>query len=383
MSYKAQPTTCFTGIEYNQNLLALNRWVRSATWEGLAEPNGNVSEEMVKYYADLAKGGVGMIITTCMFFDEERNGVTGFNQAGLATDEMVATHKALVDACHAEETPVVAQINHSGAAAPPFPNLVRQVFSETVPPMEMPHNVMTIEEIEAIEDGFVQAAIRCKEIAGYDGVQIHAAHGYLVNQSLSDLTNNRTDKYGEDRTLFLCNIACKIRAAVGPDYPVLMKLNGDDCLHEGELQIEAKGHTIAQSVEIIKKLVDVVDTVEVSGGSQIAGPKAMPIRKGNHYKVENQGYFKEYAKAVKQAVGDKMRVISVGGIRSVAGANQLIEGGFCDAVSMSRPFIAQPDVVNQMFADEGLKIKCNSCFKCMPYSFQNKVSIRCVKDLKE
>ncbi len=365
------------------NLELKNRWVRSATWEGMANDDGSVTEGLVKFYKTLAESGLGLIISSHTFIDLP--GKAGFKMTGIQTDDIAKTHIPLVEACHSEGVPIACQINHCGAATSvkgAVPVVLCRFDGDADKQKAcMIHpeaHVLTTEELEQIEDAFVAAAVRAKEIAGYDAVQLHAAHGYFISQTLSDIMNQRTDKYGEDRTLFIRNTVRKMREAVGPDYPILVKINGEDCLDTEEGK--PSGNTIDQTVALLSSL-DGLDAAEISGGSYLASPAKGTIRRGNFFPVAKQGYFKEQAMKVKAAVGDKMKIISVGGIRTVPGANAILDAGI-DAVAMSRPLIAEPNLIKLLKEDETLeRVKCTSCAKCLGHMFKTEEPICCAKHM--
>ncbi len=363
------------------NLELKNRWVRSATWEGMANDDGSVTEGLVKFYKTLAESGLGLIISSHTFIDLP--GKAGFKMTGIQTDDIAKTHIPLVEACHSEGVPIGCQINHSGTytdvrgAIPPV--LCRfdgDADKQKACKIHPEAHVLTTEELVQIEDAFAAAAVRAKEIAGYDAVQIHCAHGYIINESLSGIYNQRTDKYGDDRTLFIRNTVRKVRDAVGPDYPILVKINGDDFIEAEEGK--PCGNTIDQIVALLATL-DGLDAAEISGGSYLAPPTKGPVRRGNFFPVAKQGYFKEQAMKVKAAVGEKMKIISVGGIRTVPGANAILDAGI-DAVAISRPLIVEPHLIKLLQENETIeRVKCTSCGKCLTHMLETEETLFCAK----
>jgi 2,4-dienoyl-CoA reductase-like NADH-dependent reductase (Old Yellow Enzyme family) len=214
---------------------------------------------------------------------------------------------------------------------------------------------MTQKEITDTVRSFGQAADRVKK-AGCDAVEIHGAHGYLISQFLSPATNKRTDKYGgplENRTRFLFQVYRAVRKAVGKDFPVLIKLNCKDFVRGGLKETDA--------LSIAKQLDKMgIDAIEVSGGVPAAGPLSparLKIRKAS-----DEAYFLPIAKKIKRQVS--VPIILVGGIRSLASINDILESGQADCISMSRPFIREPHLIKRWKKGDRKKATCISCNKC-------------------
>lgn len=217
------------------------------------------------------------------------------------------------------------------------------------------------------------AAQRARE-AGFDGVQLHAAHGYLMNQFLSPLFNKRTDDYGgtvENRYQVLRNVLKKVRSTVGDEFPILIKLNSQDYL-EG-------GLTLEDSLKIGRLLQeDGIDAIELSGGTLQSG-KLMPSRMGITNE-EKEAYFLEAAKVFKEQI--KVPLILVGGLRSLTVAERIVEQGFADYISMSRPFVREPDLIKRWKAGDVRKATCLSDNQCFGPAMAGE-GIYCVVEKKE
>jgi 2,4-dienoyl-CoA reductase-like NADH-dependent reductase (Old Yellow Enzyme family) len=216
---------------------------------------------------------------------------------------------------------------------------------------------MTTQDIREIVDAFAGAARRAKS-AGFDGVQVHSAHGYLLSQFLSPIYNRRRDEYGEDvrnRARIHLEIYDAVRQAVGKDYPILIKMNCRDFAENG-LSLE-------DSVQIAGLFAGAgFDAIELSGGL-LTNKELSPCRPGIN-SVDKEAYFKEEARVFKQEVG--IPLILVGGVRSIEVAEQLIADGVADYISMSRPFIREPDLVNRWKAGDRSRSSCKSdnlCFR--------------------
>jgi 2,4-dienoyl-CoA reductase-like NADH-dependent reductase (Old Yellow Enzyme family) len=259
---------------------------------------------------------------------------------------------------HKQGGRIIAQITHAGL----FSNttLTRRVALAPSALEEYPklhHRMLSIEEIHDIEESFSEAALRAKR-SGFDGIQIHAAHGYLLSQFLSPVFNKRIDDYGgslENRARFPLEVLRSVRVAVGRDYPVLIKMNSEDFLNGG---LNAK-----DSLEFAHMLQqEGIDAIELSGGTDVSG-RMGPIRLG--IKTANQeAYFREAGKMFKKALD--IPIILVGGIRSFEVAENLVLEGYADYVSMSRPFIREPFLVKRWASGDVSGAKCvsdNECFK--------------------
>jgi 2,4-dienoyl-CoA reductase-like NADH-dependent reductase (Old Yellow Enzyme family) len=332
-----------------------NRFVRSATWEGMAGDDGSVTQALVDLMARLAEGGVGLIISSHAYIKPE--GQAGPKQLGVYQEALVPGLGQMTRAVQEQGGRIVLQLAHAGGFAnskltgqtPLAPSAV-EGFSK-IPPKEM-----TPEDIWEVTEAFGLAARRAKA-AGFDGVQIHAAHGYLLSQFLSPLYNKRLDEYGgtvENRYRVLGQVLRKVRSTVGDDFPVLIKLNSQDFL-EGGLSLE-------DSVKIGGWLQeDGIDAIELSGGTLKSGPLS-PSRLGITAE-EKEAYFTEGARAFKEKV--TVPLLLVGGMRSWPVAERIIEQGIADYISMSRPFIREPGLIRRWQSGDLRPAFClsdNQCF---------------------
>ncbi len=346
-----------------------NRLVRSATWEGMAEDDGTPTIDTVNFTAGLAEGGVGLIISGYAFIHPLGRGLP--HQTGAHIDAMVGPLTRVSDAVHKCGGLVALQIVHAGGQTkadwlggqPLGPSaMVNPAFGEQVAELSK-------QQIADIAGMFALAAARGKA-AGFDAVQLHGAHGYLINQFLSPNTNQRGDEYGgsvENRGRFCYEVYMAVRRAVGPRYPVFIKLNSDDAL-EGGLEL-------ADALLVAKELDRLgIDGIEVSGGVPAAGKKS-PSRLVTA--PEEEGYFLANAQAIKAQV--KCPVISVGGWRSRPRIEAALDQ--VDAVSMSRPFIRQPHLANLWKSGQSAAATCISCGQCFRYGMKGGVA--CGQEIKE
>ncbi len=331
-----------------------NRLVRSATWEGMCEADGRPTEKLAKCYGDLAGGGVGLIISGYTFVRPEGKQLPG--KMGIHTDDFAGEMRALTRAVHDKHGKICIQLVHAGgqtdaATAGRRPLAPSAVEVEQFP--ECPRE-LSIEDIASVVAAFGEAARRAKDY-DFDAIELHGAHGYLINQFLSPLTNRRKDQYGgsiENRCRFLMEVYRVVREAVGNDYPVLIKLNGADNLHGG-LCIEDAVYAA--------RLLDRagIDAIEVSGGTSASGDKT-PVRKKIE-KPDQEAYNLSLAREIKKAV--QCPVMAVGGFRSFDVAEKAIRDGM-DYVSMARPFIREPDLANRWSRGDTSPAKCISCNGC-------------------
>lgn len=340
-----------------------NRLVRSATWEGLASAEGFVTPALEKAMLELVDGGVGLIITGHMFVAEQ--GRAGERQLAICSDEYINGLRSMVKNVHEKGGVIVAQLAHAGGHAAqgitgmpavgpsPFVRKDGELCQE-----------MSEEDIDAMVYSFEQAASRAVA-AGFDGVQIHAAHGYGLSQFLSPHINIRTDMYGgsfENRIRPLVRVYEGIRRAVGDAYPVTMKINCEDYV-EGGLQLE-------DSVSVIKGLALLgLDAVEISGGLLTSSPTKSSVRVGRFDTPAKEAWYREAAKAVREHT--KLPIMLVGGLRSFSVGEGLLAEGLIDFVSMSRPLLREPALLKRWAAGDLRKAECISCNKCFTVLINN------------
>jgi len=218
--------------------------------------------------------------------------------------------------------------------------------------MTRAHREMTDEEIEGIMSDFVAAAVRGRE-AGFDAVQLHGAHGYLMSQIQSTIFNHRTDRWGgsaENRRRFHLEVIRRTRKALGNGFPLMIKFGVQDDM-EGGLSLEEGLETARQMV------AEGIDAIEVSAG---VGQSAQVTKEGE----PERWYFRERTAAVKQAV--TVPVIAVGGIRSLEMAQGIVDSGDADLISMCRPFIREPGLLTRWQKGDTAPARCISCNRCFP-----------------
>jgi len=343
------------------NLTLRNRFMRSATAERLSEPDGTPKPELARMMAELARGGVGLIVLGHTFVRPD--GKASVGMAGLWRDEQVPAFAHIAEAVHAEGGVIAIQINHGGRQANPTFVDGPLLAPSALPPSEWEpaHRELAPDEIGALIDCYGEAARRVKE-AGFDAVQIHGAHGYLVSQFLSPHANRRHDEWGgsvENRSRFLREVAGRVRQRVGRGYPVLIKLGLADFI--------PGGLTLEDGLKVVEMLEDMdIDLLEISGG---AGPGNA---RANIRSEEDEAYFLPWAREARQRT--RLPIALVGGIRSLPVMQSVIDEGAADIISMSRPFIREPDLVKKLANGIATRASCISCGLC---SQHNDVPTRC------
>ncbi|MEA4857759.1 MAG: NADH:flavin oxidoreductase [Solidesulfovibrio sp.] len=334
-----------------------NRFVRSATAEGLAAPDGSVTDRLEAAMKALAVGGVGLVISGHAYV--EKRGQAGLGQMGVHLPAMEAGVARLARCVHAHGGRFVVQLAHAGCRADPA------LSGEPAVGPSAPEGAdggacqaMTAEDLARLEAAFAAAAALCRD-AGADGVQIHAAHGYGISQFLSPRTNRRQGAYGgslENRARLLLEIVGSIRGLVGRDFPLLVKINSEDFL-EG-------GMDAAESRRVVAWLETAgVDAVELSGGTLDSG-RLSPVRPGRFPLPEGEAWYREAARAVK-AAGLGIPLALVGGVRSLETAEELVASGTADLLALSRPLIREPGLVARWQSGDRTPSAClsdNLCF---------------------
>jgi len=357
-----------------------NRFVRSATYEGMATEEGYVTDQHVELYKTLAKGGVGLIITGYSYVQE--SGKAFDKQMGVNNDDYISGLSRIAETVHknGDNCKVALQIAHCGHQSRFLENTIAPSAQEEKLTRKIPHK-MTIEEIRDTVDAFSQAIRRAKE-AGFDAVQLHGAHGYLITQFLSPYINKRTDDYGgsiENRTRFLEEIYNKSVELVGKDFPIFIKMNGVDFV-EG-------GITISESTEVARRLEKIgYAAIEVSAGIwEVAKlkkkdlgwkPTFLPESRIFIGTMNEPAYNLAYAKEFKRVLD--IPVIIIGGINSLDLVEHILTNNSADFVSFSRPLIREPDLPNRWMKGIGnQKVDCIFCNGCLATTVTP--GLRCAK----
>lgn len=345
-----------------------NHFIRSATWDGMGFNDGTFSPAQIELFNNLSRGGAGLL--TSGFIAVTPQGRRNREQNLLCENRHIQSLRKIVAVVKREDTALIAQLVHCGGYACTdttklpivAPNASREPIFEETP------QALTEIEIKDVVIKFAEAASRARE-AGCDGVQIHAAHGYLVSQFLSPCTNQREDNYGgspENRARFLIEVYEKVRKYVGTDFTITIKINGSDYFKDG-LECE-------ESLKVTHKLAELgLDGVEVSGGNPISKPLTpipQAIKAG-----DNEVPFKDEILAFTESLS--IPVAAVAGIRSLETIEKLIAKGV-SLISLCRPLICEPDLINQWQAGREEPSRCTSCNRCFIPAFKGK-GIMCNK----
>ncbi|WP_425057867.1 NADH oxidase [Sporomusa carbonis] len=328
-----------------------NRIVMPPMVTNYAASDGAVTERFKAYHQARAKGGVGLIIVEAAYV--QVNGKGFQNQVGIHKDELISGLRNLTDAVHSYGAKIAVQLYHAGRQTTSKVTGMSVVAPSPIPcpvKQEMPKE-LSVDEIKELVEAFGQAARRAKE-AGFDAIEIHAGHGYLVNQFLSPYSNKRTDEYGgtcENRMRFPLEVIRRVREEVGESFPMIYRMSAEEYV--------AGGLTLEETTVFAKKLVEVgISALHISGG--VYESSAMIIQPA----AITQGCFVENAAAIKKAINGEVPVIVAGRIKDPVMAEQIIREGKADLVSMGRALLADPELPKKVAEGKAETIrKCIAC----------------------
>jgi len=369
-----------------------NRFVRSATVENMARESGEITTELIKFYTRLAKGEIGLIIPGYMYIHPSGQSVRF--QTGIYNDDLIHGLKKITDTIHKQDGKVAFQIAHAGIQT--YKGLIGKLPSGPSGKILNPSTLtkskeMLEEEIFDSIQAFADAAERAVA-ANADAVQLHAAHGYLINQFLSPFYNRRSDDWGgseENRFRFLKEIILKVKSILPRDIPLLIKLNSNDYTFKD-------GITPPVAAKYAQWLTNLgIDAIEVSCGSahfaifqmcrgevpvkeitQYFPDKLKPLAEKvmqdmvGKYDFE-EGYNLEAGKSIKSKIGE-IPLMLVGGLRSFNYMEDIVKRNYTDFISISRPFIREPFLVKNFKEGKTNKaacISCNRCFAAIPNDY--------------
>jgi len=342
-----------------KNMELRNRFVRSATGDGAAEKTGYVSERQIDLYSKLADGGVGLIITGITYVHP--SGHISFSQNSIATDEYISNFKRLTTSVHKRGAKIAVQLFHGGREAARLRNSTNK---EAVAPSVISgdhykgkYRSMTEAEIWVLIQAFGDAAKRAKE-AGFDSVQVHAAHGYIFSQFLSPHTNRRSDIWGgelEKRIRFHREVYLDIRRKVGKEYPVLIKLGVQDGFPEGLEFREGM-----QAAQLLSQWG--YDALEISLGLRGEWYEGTEFRTQIDC-IGREAYYRQWCREIKGQVN--VPVMMVGGFRSFELMEEVIHKNEADFISLCRPLIREPGIIKEWEKGSRRKSECISCNQCL------------------
>ena len=356
-----------------KNMALANRFVRSATFDR-SDENGHVTPTLLHNYSTLARGGVGLIITGLT--SVHPNGQVAPRQTSITDTASIQGFKELTNIVHSNGAKIAMQLAHAGRNsantkdAKDGPALAPSVIQEDPYFNATNYRALIEEEIWEIIEAFGDAGQRAKT-AGFDAVQLHAAHAYLPSQFLSPFTNKRTDRWGgtlENRLRFHCEICHALRRNVGEEFPILIKLGVQDGFPGGLELTEGKkaAYLLTQAG---------FDAIEVSQGLRGAVYAGTEFRAGIN-SPDKEAYFRQWSKEVKECVD--VPVMLVGGLRSMEVMAGIVENGEADFVSMSRPLIREPELINLWKGGTMRKAACISCNRCGE-ALRNGEAVHCVQ----
>ena len=336
-----------------------NRFIRSAVWMKGTTPDSRLNEFMIHTYRDLARGGSGLIITGYAHIsqDEQPNP----NMIGIYDDSFIEELREFTQMIHSNGSKVALQIAYGGSQSY-HPDAQRMNILAPSPVKNRATGLIpkeaSVEEIQEIVKKFGAAARRAKE-AGFDAVQIHGAHGYLLSSFLTPYYNRRSDEYNGDihnRARIIYEVYEEVRNQVGEEFPIMIKLNFDDFMDPGE------GLVFEDAFEVFKKLDSMgIDAFEVSATNQSSGKDLAPARTGIS-SPDKQSYFRNATSKIAEAV--KAPVILIGGNRSMDLMEEILNETEIEFVSLGRPLLAEADLINKWKKDRRYNPKCVSCNQC-------------------
>jgi 2,4-dienoyl-CoA reductase-like NADH-dependent reductase (Old Yellow Enzyme family) len=337
-----------------------NRFVRSATMDNMGS-NGMVTQAQLDLYRDLSLGEVGLIISSGIF--PSQNGQAGQGQLGAHTDETIPSLKKITDVVHKNNGKVAAQLLHGGWLC--NPDFIRQ---QPIGPSSLIHPAsgisikgLSTDEVYEVIEQFIQAGRRLIE-AGFDAIQFHGAHSWLISAFLSPVTNKREDEFGgsaEKRANFVAQIYKGIRRIAGPDYPIFIKLGLKDYHPNGKSL--AEGLKTAQIFEEMG-----MDSIEISEG--------LEEDRSHHIRLDAiSPYYLEECRQARRVL--KRPLILVGGMRKLKDIELVLKEDIADAVSMCRPLVMDRYIIKKFHEGTATSSACTSCNGCVGL---NRTTLRCV-----
>lgn len=348
-------STLFTESHIGKMVLK-NRFIRSATWENMATENGHMTDKLYAIYEELAKGDIGLIVTGYANIVEEEKPNAGM--MGMYNDSFIAEYKKLTELVHQYDSKIVMQLAYGGTKTT-YNIAERVIFA----PSEVCERgtktlgkAMTKAEIDYIIDAFAEASLRAQK-SGFDGVEIHAAHTYLINQFLSPYYNQREDEYGgclDNRMRFLLEIYAQIRQRVGEAFPILVKLTASE-FFDG-------GLTFAETRLICKELERIgVDAIIISGNIH-GNANTLVGDEFDGHRIQEEGYFHEYGHVISEEIN--VPIITVGGLSDINAIQEIANKTNIQYFALSRPLLAEPHLIKRWKEGDKAAVDCERCSKC-------------------
>jgi 2,4-dienoyl-CoA reductase-like NADH-dependent reductase (Old Yellow Enzyme family)/thioredoxin reductase len=346
-----------------------NRGVMMPMHSSLADSDNTPGERMIAYFEERAKGGIGLIINEAVGVDDAYSNI-GCHNYYMTQHYMISNAERLTEAVHKYDCRIFAQLHHGGATANPN-FLGHEILGPSAVPAGPGRPVpraMTIDEIHEIEQKFIDAAVRC-QTAGYDGVELHGAHGYLLAEMFSPHYNLRTDEYGgsfENRMRMIKEIIEGIRQACGRRFPISVRISGDEMTPELDNMMDlAYGLRIGKYLESLG-----IDCINISNGSAVNGNANC-----DPYSYQ-PGWKKHIAAAFKKELS--IPVIATNTIKTPDFAEQLLEEGVCDFVGLGRSQFADAEFMNKARTGRAEEIRnCIGCMYCRERVIWKDLPVQC------
>ena len=355
------------------SLLTRNRIIRAGTAETMADDNGNITPPLVDLYARLAAKSVGAIITGHMYVTPDGQGAA--RQVGIHNDDVIGGLRALTAAAHEHGAAIIAQISHAGSQS-------RVPGLDLIGPSAIPNPLTggmpseaTPAKISEIVESFARAARRAA-IAGFDGVHLHGANGYLLSEFASPITNRRSDEWGgssERRDAIALTVVAAVKSAVPAEFPLLFKIGLDDAVPGGTMVEES----VRRAVRLVGEGVDAFEvSCGVMGAASDSAPEYVAVDRWRAVRdlipprrvadAPPEGTFRLASGELKSAVA--VPVILTGGVRRVSTMRSLVNAGEADLIGLARPFVRQPDLVEAIRSGRLEIVDCTSCNLCLSHS---------------
>jgi 2,4-dienoyl-CoA reductase-like NADH-dependent reductase (Old Yellow Enzyme family) len=362
------------------SLATRNRVVRAGTSETMATDGGEVTPEYAALYETLARNGVGVLFTGHLYC--AARGQYARRQTGIHSDAMIGGLRSVTEAVHRHGAPIFAQLAHAGSQS-------RVQAGEPLAPSAVPNALTGREVRDATEDEIAEAieafaaGARRAVAAGFDGIHIHAANGYLISEFSSPVANRRTDRWGgseEARDRFALEVVRAVRSAVGPDLPVTLKLGMVDAVPDGlglEESVRRAGRLVEAGLDGIEVSCGIMRLATDSARQYVAVDTRRALEDLLVHRVLKEpaaeAYFMPWAQALRRTVDTT--IIVVGGMRTTQTMEAVLASGDCDFVAMARPLIREPDLVSQLANGRTGRVDCTSCNICLMHEGHH--SLRC------
>lgn len=337
-----------------------NRFIRTGLWMKSVDDDGSINDETLNIYRELGVGGAGLIITG--YANASSVDIPNIKMINASNDNFIEGLRNLASAIKEGGSMAGLQISPGGGSQNFHPNSSEQ---DLVGPSEIENRVTKItprkatkEDLARIIDETSEAARRGKE-AGFDAIELHLGHGYLVSQFLTPYYNRRNDEYGGDihnRARLIYEIIEATRTKLGSDYPILIKINHNDLMDDGE------GLELEDAIKMLEKIDTLdVDIITITGVNESSGKGLAPALKGIN-KLEDLSYFKEAT--IKIANKVKTKICLMGGNKNIDLMEGILNSSNIDYLAEGRPLLAEPDLINKWGKDKAYKPKCIACNKC-------------------